>query len=111
MAVISKVLLQTHQETNIPTILKGDNQGIQHICKLEFKAATNRHQVITEWVPGHQDNDKQQTVNDMENVKLSNSTIMNTLCDQTANKMVMYVPMKDGLCLRWSGLEKVLRSQ
>ncbi len=32
MAVMSKVLLDANNETNLPTILQGDNQGIQNKC-------------------------------------------------------------------------------
>jgi hypothetical protein len=104
MAIVSKLLLETHQEPKIPTLLQGDNQRIQRKCNeiridrlkhhrepnidllIEFKHATKGHHVKIEWMPGHQDKDKPwETIHDLEKMNLSNSAIMNTLCDKIAN--------------------------
>jgi hypothetical protein len=104
MAIISQVLLQWHQRPSLPTILQGDNEGVQHTCSrhtrsrlrhhrlpntdliTEFQAASANRPIKSEWIKGHQDdNSKWRDLHDLKQQKLSNPAILNVWCDREAN--------------------------
>lgn len=85
--------------------LHGDNQGVQQTCsnirmtnlkhhrqpntdlKIEYKKACEGLCITNEWTRSHQDGDKPwETIEDLQNLNLSNMAIMNTWCDRKANE-------------------------
>jgi hypothetical protein len=105
MAIISNLLLSANDNINTKTILYGDNKGVQQTCaniqikklkhhrqpnmdlKLEYKHAVGGRTITTEWIKGHQDHDKEwSTVADLQDMKLTDLVIMNTVCDRRANE-------------------------
>jgi hypothetical protein len=103
MTIITKSLLQAHNANNISITMLGDNKGVQHICQhthinrlkhhrdpnidllLEYTAARNDIQIKSEWIHGHQDKDMEwSSIEELTNLPLSNSAIMNVWCDYKA---------------------------
>jgi hypothetical protein len=105
MAIMSDIFLTAHNDTTAKIVLYGDNKGVQQVCstiqvgklkhhrqpnmdlKLEYKNASSKHHITNEWIKGHQDKDREwQTISDLQNMKLSNTAILNTICDRKANE-------------------------
>jgi ribonuclease HI len=101
MAIISDILLEAHNAPTTKITLHGDNKGVQHTCthiktnrlkhhrqsnmdlKIEYNNASRGHHITNEWVPGHQDGDKQwNTISDLKDMKLNNLAIFNIWCDK-----------------------------
>ena len=53
---------------------------------IEYRAATKGRLVKNEWIPSHQDKGREwTTINDLQQMKLPNSAILNIWCDKEAN--------------------------
>ena len=101
MAVMSKLLLDVHDASDTKIFLHRDNKRVQQTCshlhinrlkhhrksdmdlKMEYHKATMGRNVSNAWIRGHQDNDKPwNDINDLKEMKLSNTAIMNTWCNK-----------------------------